>query len=287
MNAPHEHDPQRRPHSIVMDVDPPQAFRWLEGNTHNRPVNRLHVERLARDMKAGRWRLTHQGIAFDTTGLLIDGQHRLWAIIEANVTVKIRVFFNEPAENRHVLDTGERRSNLDVLNITGEVGEVNNMLLATLRFMLSGLASRSKRQTPGEEAEHLARHRSALDFAVEHFARAPAQGVATSEVRAVIARAFYSGNHGRLIHFCDVLRSGLSTGESDHIIVALRDFLVQPRRADKGEASRRMRYAKTEWALASFLDGRMPKRLCASDFELFPLPEEVEKEHPPVSGEAA
>ena len=166
------------------------------------------------------------------------------------------------------------------------MGEVNNMLLATLRFMLSGWASRSKRQTPGEEAEHLARHRSALDFALEHFARAPARGVATSEVRAAIARAFYSGDHARLIHFCDVLRSGLSTGESDHIIVALRDFLVQPRRADKGEASRRVRYAKTEWALASFLDGRLPKRLCVSECELFPLPEEFEREHPPVSGDA-
>ena len=79
---------------------------------------------------------------------------------------KFRVFFNEPTENRQVLDTGERRSNLDVLNITGEVGEVNNMLLATLRFMLSGLACAFQRQTPGEEAEHLARSRSALDFAL-------------------------------------------------------------------------------------------------------------------------
>ena len=285
MIAPH--DPSRRPYSLVLDVDPPQAFRWLEGNTHNRPVNQLHVERLARDMVADRWRLTHQGIAFDNTGLLIDGQHRLWAIIQANVTVKLRVFFNEPTENRHVLDTGERRTNLDVLNITGEVGEVTNMLLATLRFMLTGLTTRIKRHTPGEEAAHLARHRGALDYAVEHFGRAPARGVATSEVRAVVARAFYLGEHERLGHFCDVLRSGLSTGASDYVIVALRDFLVQPHRAEKAEASRRMRYAKTEWALASFLEGRQPKRLCVSTCELFPLPEEVDRPSQPASDNAA
>lgn len=276
MNVPN--DPLRGPYSIVIDVDPPQAFRWLDGNTHNRPVKQQHVERLARDMKAGRWRLTHQGIAFDTTGLLIDGQHRLWAVIEANVTVKLRVFFNEPPENRHVLDTGERRSNLDVLAITEQAGGVNSMLLATLRFMLAGLSGRPKRQTPGEEAEQLSRHRSALDFAMEHFGRAPARGVATSETRAVIARAFYAGDHFRLIHFCDVLRSGLSTDESDHIVVALRNFLIQPRRAEKGDAFRRVRYGKTEWALASFLDDRTPKRLCGSDFELFPLPEELSPE---------
>jgi len=96
----------KEPYNVVMDITPSQAFAWLEGNTHNRPLDQAHVERLARDMKAGRWRLTHQGIAFDTTGLLVDGQHRLWAVIEADVTVPMRVFFNEPPESRHVLDTG-------------------------------------------------------------------------------------------------------------------------------------------------------------------------------------
>ena len=42
---------------------------------------------IARDMKAGHWRLTHQGIAFDPAGVLIDGQHRLWAIVESDTTL--------------------------------------------------------------------------------------------------------------------------------------------------------------------------------------------------------
>jgi len=88
----------KEPYNVVMDITPSQAFAWLEGNTHNRPLDQAHVERLARDMKAGRWRLT----------LLVDGQHRLWAVIEADVTVPMRVFFNEPPESRHVLDTGGR-----------------------------------------------------------------------------------------------------------------------------------------------------------------------------------
>ena len=65
------------PYNVVMDVTPSQAANWLEGNTHNRPVTQAHVERLAAEMSAGRWRLTHQGIAFSTRGVLLDGQHRL------------------------------------------------------------------------------------------------------------------------------------------------------------------------------------------------------------------
>jgi hypothetical protein len=36
--------------------------------------------------------VTHQGIAFDTQGVLVDGQHRLAAIIEADRPVELTVF---------------------------------------------------------------------------------------------------------------------------------------------------------------------------------------------------
>ena len=55
-------------YNVVMDVTPAIAERWIcELNTHNRKLVDAHVERLAREMKAGRWRTTHQGIAFSPT----------------------------------------------------------------------------------------------------------------------------------------------------------------------------------------------------------------------------
>ena len=55
-----------RPYNVVMEIGPDMAARWLDGNTHNRPVKQTLVDRFVRDMQAGRWQLTHQGIAFDT-----------------------------------------------------------------------------------------------------------------------------------------------------------------------------------------------------------------------------
>ena len=267
-------DDTGRPYCRILDITPSMAFGWLEGNTHNRPLRQVHVQRLARDMKAGRWRLTHQGIAFDTTGLLIDGQHRLCAVIEADMTVKMRVFFNEPPENRHALDIGERRSNLHVMTITGQVGDVTIGLLATLRAFLAGTVTTLNRLTPGEEAEQLTEHREAIEFAMTHLGSAVHRGLVTAQSRAVVARAYYSADLSRLAHFCDVLRSGMPSDEGDAIILSLRDFLIQTHAA-KNEAARRVRYAKTEWALAAFLAGRVPKRLIGSEAELFPLPGEV------------
>jgi hypothetical protein len=55
---------RKDPYNKVIDVTPAIADEWLSTcNSHNRKLVEAHVERLAGEMKAGRWRLTHQGIA--------------------------------------------------------------------------------------------------------------------------------------------------------------------------------------------------------------------------------
>src|SRR6185503_17546608 len=71
-------------------------------------------------MRRGEWMVTHQGIAFDTRGVLVDGQHRLAAIIEADVPVELTVFTDVGEGTFDVLDIGKRRSAADVLAIEGE-----------------------------------------------------------------------------------------------------------------------------------------------------------------------
>lgn len=271
MNAP----TINAPYDVCVDVSPEMAAKWLEGNVLNRPLKQAHVDRLAREMKAGRWQLTHQGIAFDDSGCLIDGQHRLWAVMESQVTVPLRAFYNQPAGNLYAVDNGERRTNLDILNLTGAVGEVTAKDLATLRAMLAGMSARGNTRSACEEGEQLRRHQHAVEFAVKHLGASGRKGLATAQIRAVIARATYTADEQRLIHFCDVLRSGVPADESDHIILTLRDFLARNQNAGNGESVQRVRYAKTEWALDAYLNGRTSKRLCGSDVELFPLPEEA------------
>ena len=120
-----------------MTVTPEMAARWLESaNTHNRPVSDAYVERLARDMRNGQWKLTHEGIAFDSHGVLLDGQNRLWAVVQANVSVAMHVWFNVTPESLMVINSGKPRSLADNLRLSGRCGEVTKNDLATLRAML-------------------------------------------------------------------------------------------------------------------------------------------------------
>ena len=265
------------PYNVVMEVSPDQAFRWLEGNVRNRAIKQSHVNRLAKEILDDRWQLTHQGIAFDTNGLLLDGQHRLWAIVEADRSVMLRVFFNEPAENKRVVDAGERRSNLDIMTMIGHVGDVTAKHLATLRGMLAGRSSRSVRMSAGEESRLYAKHRGAVEFAMQHLGTSPIKGVATAVTRSIVARAYYSAPHSKLIHFCGILRSGIASNDEDCPALMLCQFLIRLANAGQADGVRLLRYAKTQWALAAFLEGRVPKRLFSASAEMFPLPEETNK----------
>jgi hypothetical protein len=253
-------------------VTPAQAMNWLEhANNRNRNISDQVVKRYARDMKAGHWRLTHQGIAFDPSGVLIDGQHRLWAIVESDTPVEMFIWFNISPEALMAIDSGRARSLVDNLRLGGGVGGIGPDVMATLRAIVGhGI---SVAMTADEAKVALERHRDAVDFAIEHLGKCGVRGVVTAEVRAVVARAWYSVDLAHLDRFCEVLRTSVASDEAARTVIALRNFLSA--RCGSDHATRLERYAKTERALLAFLRDEPPiVRLYAAASELFPLPGE-------------
>ena len=107
--------------SVVM-VDPVLATQWLAKNAqHNRPMRKTTVAGYAQQMQAGQWHLTHQGVAFDVSGMLIDGQHRLAAVVQANAVVPMMVTFDAPAMSFESLDCGIKRTVADRLVMDARV----------------------------------------------------------------------------------------------------------------------------------------------------------------------
>lgn len=88
-------------------ISPEMAENILANyNPRNRTVTDAAVLALALDITEGRWQLTHQGLAFDVEGNLIDGQHRLHAIVLAGKPVDIFVTCGLPTPVMDVIDCG-------------------------------------------------------------------------------------------------------------------------------------------------------------------------------------
>jgi hypothetical protein len=86
-------------------ITPEIAAQYLERNYEGqRKLRSHHVSEIANEIKSGEWRLTHQGLAFSPDGTLLDGQHRLAAIVQAGVAVPMNVSRNVPEGNFEKID---------------------------------------------------------------------------------------------------------------------------------------------------------------------------------------
>ena len=90
--------------AYVVDVTPELALSWLSAKKSNRPIFNFRIRKLAAQMKAGRWQMNHNGIAFAKDGTLLDGLHRLLAVISSGMTVPMMVVVDESVENMDVID---------------------------------------------------------------------------------------------------------------------------------------------------------------------------------------
>jgi hypothetical protein len=121
--APAITHPADHPEAIrfhYVEVTPDLAAQWLERNVLNRNVRKAEVSQLAKTMELGAWRLTAETLKFDGQGALLDGQHRLLAVVESGITVPFHVCEGLASDVKRHLDTGAKRSFGDVLKMDGE-----------------------------------------------------------------------------------------------------------------------------------------------------------------------
>jgi len=237
--------PSSEPDIVPMTITPELAKEWLETrNTNNRPLRKSKARQYARDIREGRWDVTHQGIAFDINGVILDGQQRLKGIALAGVPVKSFVGFNFSPKTIANIDQNTKRTICDSLVLGGKHGKVTSHGVATLNVMIGGFRGRAE-LTPHEADEKMQMHREAVSFALDavpsgrYYA-----GIGNSITRGVIARAFYSVDRQRIREFAEMLSTGIISSERLMYIGQLRQYL-QANQAPSatGNAEYRERYS--------------------------------------------
>jgi hypothetical protein len=113
----------------VMTVTPDLAREWTVLNTRNRPVRYTKVAQYARDMQAGKWLLNGETVKIATDGTILDGQHRLYACMQAEAPFDTIVIRGLPMEAQDTIDTGMTRKFADQLALRGDV---NTALLGAI-----------------------------------------------------------------------------------------------------------------------------------------------------------
>ena len=162
-----------------MDVTPELAMRWLKNNFRNRPVSDDVVSAYARDMMNGVWQPTHQGIAFNDRDELIDGQHRLLAVVKSRKTIRMMVTFGLPSKiegsqmtTMDCVDRGRTRTVADQLKI--QHGLANGTQITQINSALAGLCcERIRRPSVDQILKMYSAFKVPMDFVIANRSKLP------------------------------------------------------------------------------------------------------------------
>jgi len=98
-------------------IDPELAEHLLNNHYGNRALSQRAVDDYARDMKEGRWIECGNPINIGPDGNLLNGQHRLWAIIESGCEFEFVIISENSNDVHKVFDIGRRRTGPQILGL--------------------------------------------------------------------------------------------------------------------------------------------------------------------------
>ncbi len=194
------------PSMKIESITPTQARAWLsdEINQNNRNVSSPLVQSYANEMREDRW-VVGSPIMFNRDGKLIDGQHRLAAVVEFGKVAQFAVMRDVPDGAREVIDQGRARSVPDILRMMhgqARAALVTGAIRAIDRFV-HGYAYKL---STGHAVEMIGRYHDGVTWAVENipgrtvFSSAPIVGAMifayelSPEVVEAFARRFFVGD---------------------------------------------------------------------------------------------
>ncbi|RAR27038.1 hypothetical protein DP092_26135, partial [Pseudomonas sp. MDMC224] len=205
------------------------AEEWLGKNQNNRNLRKAVVEAYARDMREGRWRYVADPIRFDSEGILIDGQHRLSAVIQRGTTQTFLVVRGLPPETKQVIDTGANRLARDYLQMKGLSNSGHLASAARIYLMLFGRVFNSGQKiTNSEIIDWVEKNPGLIDYIQVASKINREVGISLPASAAVLYRAYVLGYpQDALYEFGELLATGQLLVEGDPIFAIRRWFVRQ------------------------------------------------------------
>ncbi|HET6496441.1 MAG TPA: hypothetical protein VFH61_13875 [Thermoleophilia bacterium] len=233
------------PHDVTTKnekISPSVAAKMLDDTEKcpdfvNRNLRQSHVDSLAGDMKVGNWAPNGTTIVIGTNKAVLDGQHRLWAIIESETTQIIPVARGVDPRAYVTIDTGMKRKTADFLkgegigNATGVASTLNWLHRLRSETMTGGTGSNNSLTS----AEQLRLFHRESGIAEHAYAADLAKPLLPPSV-AILCHYIFSQDRSREIAdaFMAAIGEGTSLKKTDPVW-ALRERLI----AARTEAHRR------------------------------------------------
>jgi hypothetical protein len=279
---------------LVPQLTVAMARDFLSRNTINRPPYQPVIDKYVRDLQSGAW-LGHSGetVKVARTGRLLDGQHRLMAIVESGIEPPAAIAYGLAEEAFETLDRGDRKLFSDVLSgrSVPNAGAVSAAVRLLWYFENWGFRYPGGRRPLASNAELddvLKRHPRLVDC--HHFNNRLRRRMVPS-VTMLAEYLLTEIGGGAAMVFLDRVATGLGCQAGDPAYV-LRERLTELAVIDAGEQNPVMQLALVVKAWNAIVKGKTLRALSWDPKELneagFPVPlAPVADDHRDVQGSLA
>lgn len=265
-----------------VQVTPAIAQEYLESQRVNRPLSTANLKKIQNDMLAGRWHEDGGPIRFDKAGAMIDGQHRMWAIVETELTFSFLVIRGVDIAAMATMDTGKSRSVSDIIGLYDQQAKDLTNLAACTTIVYrweAGIRGASLRNFTIANDDVLVfyrEHKLALGEAARVGKKVArhVQG-ATTQGFALCAWIFQNLDMEDAEFFWERLMDGSNLSE-DSPIRALRELFLREARSSRPKMRSELAAALTIKAWNAYREGRPIKvisyKIGGASPERFPEP---------------
>ena len=202
----------------TVQVTPELARKWLKTNQDNRKLSDAWVRKLARDMSNDDFPNVGESIKFDTDGHLIDGQHRLEAVMLSKKTVEFQVTENIPREHRYRMDKNRPRKVSDELTMRYRIPS-SQMAVAAVRIILMWeievIKSETFKPTDSEIIDFTVKNQELINQAVRYGMSLRSEIGALPSPTAALYFLTYQIDAAEALSFWDLLKSGEGLHKGD------------------------------------------------------------------------
>ena len=231
-------------------IGPERAKEFLACSAGNRSLRKTHIAYLAKEMKDGNWILTSETVKFDANGVLIDGHHRMNAIIESGATASFFVAYDESISAKRVIDSNLPRNLADHTGIDKNTVEIINASFAVHSRI------KARKISPSDAEDFYLANMEWLEF-VKSARHKSGFGISRAAVWLAIGE-YYKIDKVNAKEFSDSYR--LSGGYVQQACM-LRDFVIRNNRPQAGGSLICFFYERAVYCIKKHIQGKNVVRL--------------------------
>lgn len=227
-----------------MTINPKLAEALLATDEGNRISRESKIDQFTRAMQQGRWKDNGETIKLDQDGRLIDGAHRLRAIIKSGTTQTFSMALNVDRRYRDTIDRGTTRKIADDLKMDGD----KNCTLTAAVCVARATWERGGRSVASfasgktvlsiEEVRDMLRDFPHIPHSVKHANRKGVSSVISASLVGFCHSLWYESSPEEADRFVDDLASGANMLPGDAVL-ALRNKLLRNKSSSRPTSYKR------------------------------------------------